>query len=113
MNQEHNELTINGVIYVPKDSIRTAAEKLVEMEYGKEIASVRCALHAVLNAMTGEETRNSEGFYCLMVEHGVLEMAYEVLRRYEKLLAEEPVVEKIADDWRKSGAFLEGPKGVF
>ena len=33
MNQEHNELTINGVIYVPKDSIRTAAEKLDGMEY--------------------------------------------------------------------------------
>lgn len=33
MNQERNELTINGVIYVPKDSIRTAAEKLDGMEY--------------------------------------------------------------------------------
>lgn len=79
----------------------------------KEIDSVRCALQSVLHGLNGEETRNSEGFYCRLVSDGVLEEAYEVLRRYEKLLVEGPLVEQIADTWRKSGKFLEGPKGIF
>lgn len=79
----------------------------------KEIDGVRCAMQSILHGLNGEETRNSEGFYCRLVSDGVLEQAYEVLRRYEKLLAEEPLVKQITDDWRKSGKFSEGPKGVF
>ncbi len=77
----------------------------------KEIDNVQNAIQTVLCGMKGEETRNSDGFCCRLVQYGVLGKAYEVLRRYEKLLANEPLVEKIADDWIKAGAFDERVEG--
>ncbi len=102
-------IMVNAAAKLSKKESSAAAE---DEKCVKEIDGVRCTLQAISYGMKGEEIRNSEGFYCQLVPHGVLEQAYEVLRRYEKLLAGEPLVEQIADDWRKSGKFSEGPKGV-
>ena len=84
-----------------------------EMPEMKEIDAVRGVIHIVLCGMNGGETWNEqEKHYCRVVNYGVLESALEVLRRYEKLLAKEPLIEQIANEWRKTGAFYEDPEGV-
>ena len=78
----------------------------------KEIEWVRCAVQTVLYGLEGGEIWDEkEKRHRRLVDYGVLEKALEVLQRYEKLLTEEPLVEQIADDWWKAGAFCEGVKG--
>lgn len=78
-----------------------------------ELVQVRRVIEAVKRGMEGSEIWNEkEQHYCRLVNYGVLEQAVDALRRYEKLLDKEPVVEQIADDWWKTGAFCDGSEGI-
>lgn len=78
----------------------------------KEIDAVRQTIQQIEHCMHGESIRNKDGLFRQMVSYGDLYDAYTVLLRYEKLLAKEPLVEEIANMWRKAGAFDEGPESV-
>lgn len=82
-------------------------------EEKSELEIVRCTLQTVERGMNGSETWDgTKKCYCRLVDYGILEQAVEALRRYEKLLSKEPLVEQIANDWRKAGTFYEGPEGI-
>lgn len=78
-----------------------------------ELELVRCAMRTVKLGMKDsrmwDETQKR---YRRLVDYGILERAVEIMRRYEELLSKEPMVQQIANDWKKAGAFNEGPEGI-
>lgn len=78
-----------------------------------ELEQVRQVIETVKRGMEGGEIWNEkEKRYCRLVNYGVLEQAVDALTRYEKLLDKEPMVQQIANDWWKAGAFCDGPEGI-